>query len=40
MTFGKVGKISEVEPGKSKVYEIGDRAVVVCNVSGNLYAYG
>jgi len=38
MAFVKVGKVSEVEPGKSKVYEIEDRAVVVCNVSGNLYA--
>ena len=38
MAFVKVGKISEVEPGKSKVYEVGDRYVAVCNVSGNFYA--
>ena len=38
MAFVKVGKVSEVEPGKSKVYEVGDRYVAVCNVSGNFYA--
>mgnify|MGYP001299195202 CR=1 FL=1 len=38
MAFVKIGKVSEVEAGRSKVYEVGDRAVVVCNVDGELYA--
>ena len=38
MAFVKVGKISEIASGKSKVYEIGDRYVAVCNVNGNFYA--
>ena len=38
MAFEKVGNISEVPPGTAKVYEVGDRAVAVCNVGGELYA--
>ena len=38
MAFEKVGNISEVPPGSAKVYEIGERAVAVCNVGGELYA--
>ena len=38
MDFKKVGDISEVPPGSSKVYEVGDRTVAVCNVDGDLYA--
>jgi 3-phenylpropionate/trans-cinnamate dioxygenase ferredoxin subunit len=38
MAFEKVGNISEVPPGTAKVYEVGDRAVAVCNVDGELYA--
>ena len=38
MAFVKIGKVSEVEPGRVKVYEVGDRYVAVCNVSGNFYA--
>ena len=38
MAFEKVGNIREVPPGTAKVYEVGDRAVAVCNVGGELYA--
>ena len=38
MAFEKIGNISEVPPGSAKVYEVGDRAVAVCNVGGELYA--
>ena len=38
MPFVKVGSINDVPPGTAKVYEVGDRAVVVCNVDGELYA--
>ena len=34
MAFVKVGKASDVPPGTSKVYEVGDRYVAVCNVGG------
>lgn len=38
MAFVKIGKVSEVGPGRVKVYEVGDRYVAVCNVSGDFYA--
>ena len=38
MAFTKVGKIDDVPLGTAKVYEVGDRAVAVCNVGGQLYA--
>ena len=38
MAFVKVGKLDDVPPGTAKVYEIGDRAVAVCNVNGEIYA--
>ena len=38
MTFERVGDISEVPPDTAKVYEVGDRAIAVCNVGGELYA--
>ena len=38
MAFVKVGKIDEVPPGTAKVYNVGDTAVAVCNVGGDLYA--
>ena len=37
MAFVKVGKVSDVPSGTAKVYEVGDRAVAVCNVDGELY---
>ena len=38
MAFTKVGKVGDVPPGTAKVYEVGDRAIAVCNVNGELYA--
>ena len=38
MAYVKVGKLDEVPPGTAKVYEVGDRAVAVCNVNGEIYA--
>ena len=38
MAFVKVGKLADVPEGSAKVYEIGDRAIAVCNVDGTLYA--
>ena len=38
MAFQKVGKVDEVPEGKSKVYEVGNVGVAVCNVEGKLYA--
>ena len=38
MAFVKVGKTSEVPAGTAKVYEVGDRAIAVCNVDGDLFA--
>ena len=38
MPFTKVGSLSELPPGTAKVYEVGDRAIAVCNVDGELYA--
>ncbi len=37
MAFQKIGKVSEIPVGKSKVYEVGDRAIAVCNFEGTLY---
>ena len=38
MAFERVCSISEVPPGTAKVYEVGDRAIAVCNVGGQFYA--
>jgi len=38
MAYIKIGKLSEVPPGASKVYEHEDRAVALCNVDGQIYA--
>ena len=38
MAFVKVGKTSEVPAGTSKVYEVNDVAVAICNVDGAFYA--
>ena len=38
MAYVKVGKVSEVPAGTSKVYEVNDRAIAVCNVDGAFYA--
>ena len=38
MAFTKVGNVGDVPPGTARVYEVGDRAIAVCNVNGELYA--
>ena len=38
MAFQRIASMSEIPPGASKVFEVGDRAVAVCNVGGDLYA--
>ena len=38
MPYVKVGKASDVPPGTARVYEVGDRAIAVCNVNGGYYA--
>lgn len=38
MAFQKIGKVSDIPLGASKVYEIGDNAIAVCNVGGKFYA--
>lgn len=38
MTFERVCSVSEIPPGAAKVYEMGDRAIAVCNVGGQFYA--
>ena len=38
MTFERVCSVGEVPPGTAKVYEMGDRAIAVCNVGGQFYA--
>ncbi len=38
MAFVKVGKVDEVPAGTAKVFEVGDRAIAVCNVDGAFYA--
>ena len=34
----KIGKMSEVSPGESKVFKVGDKTVAVFNVCGIFYA--
>ncbi len=38
MAFERICSVSEVPPGTTKVYEIGDRAIAVCNVGGQFFA--
>ena len=38
MAFQRVASVSDIPAGVTKVFEVGDRAVAVCNVSGDLYA--
>lgn len=38
MAFQKLANLSDVPPGTSKVFEVGDRAIAVCNVGGEIYA--
>jgi 3-phenylpropionate/trans-cinnamate dioxygenase ferredoxin subunit len=38
VAFVKAAKVSEIPPGRSKVVEVGDEDVAVCNVEGKIYA--
>ncbi len=38
MAFQKVGKVGDVPPGTSKVFEVGDSAIALCNVDGDIFA--
>lgn len=38
MAFVKVGKVADVPPGTTKVFEVNDKAIAVCNVDGEFYA--
>ncbi len=38
MAFERVCKVSEVEAGKTKVFEVGDRDIAICNVGGEFFA--
>jgi len=38
MAFQRIASVSDIPPGVSKVFEVGDKAVAVCNVGGDLYA--
>ena len=37
MAFQKVGKVEEIPEGKSKVYDVGNRPIAICNFEGKLY---
>lgn len=34
----KIARLDEVEPGKVKVFNLGQEAIALCNVDGNIYA--
>lgn len=38
MAFQRVASVNDIPAGASKVFEVGDRAVAVCNVDGEWYA--
>jgi 3-phenylpropionate/trans-cinnamate dioxygenase ferredoxin subunit len=38
MAFLKAAKLSEIETGQVKVFEVGDEDVALCNVGGKIYA--
>ena len=38
MAFERICSVSEVPPGTARVFEVGDRAIAVCNVGGQLFA--
>jgi 3-phenylpropionate/trans-cinnamate dioxygenase ferredoxin subunit len=37
MAFTKAARLDEVPPGRTKVVEIGDEEVALCNVDGEIY---
>lgn len=38
MAFVRVGNSGDISEGSAKVFQVGDRNIAVCNVSGGLYA--
>jgi nitrite reductase/ring-hydroxylating ferredoxin subunit len=38
VAFLKAAKVSEIPPGRSRVVEVGDEDVAVCNIEGKIYA--
>lgn len=38
MAFLKAAKVSEIPPGRSKIVEVGDEDVALCNVGGEIFA--
>lgn len=38
MPFVEVARLDEVPPGRTKIVEIGDEEVALCNVDGEIYA--
>ena len=38
MAFLKVAKVGDIAPGRTKIVEIGDEQVALCNVDGQIYA--
>lgn len=34
----KIARLDEVEPGKVKVFNLGQEAIAICNVDGKIYA--
>ena len=38
MAFQKIASVGEIPAGESRVFEVGGKAVAVCNVGGSLYA--
>lgn len=38
MAFVRAAKVSEIPPGRSKIIEVGDEDVALCNVGGEILA--
>ena len=38
MAFVMAAKVSEIPPGRSKIVEVGDEDVALCNVGGEIFA--
>jgi len=38
MAFVKAARVSEIPPGRSKIVEVGDEDVALCNVGGEIFA--
>ena len=38
MAYQTIASVGDVPPGTAKVFEVGDRAIAVCNVDGDVYA--